>query len=141
MADFFRPGLVVDDFGVDAHVGFVRHFVAEGLEAIEILDSTAVFAFGLGAVAERQANSVRFLRDPAEPFGYAVVPVLLAGDFDIAIADHVRVHGMRGLLVRSTTSLKALVNMPASSRAPRNIICCERAMRSTAMSSWQLTGL
>jgi hypothetical protein len=90
-----------DVFGfrfVEAYVGFVRHFMAESFEAVEVLDGPAIFAFGLGPVAEHQANAVRFLCHPAEAFGDAVIAILLAGDFDIAIADHVRVHGDEGIV-------------------------------------------
>ena len=98
MANFFRLSLIINDFGIDAYARFVRHFVAERFEAIEILDGAAVFALGLRPVAEHQANRVRFLRDAAEAFGYAVIAVLRASDFDIAVADHVRVHRDEGVV-------------------------------------------
>jgi hypothetical protein len=71
----FFDGLDVFGLGwFEADVGFVRHFVAfglkahnagpsgrlcaQGFEAIEILDGAAVFAFGLGAVTERETNRI-----------------------------------------------------------------------------------
>jgi hypothetical protein len=97
-ADFFRLGLVVNDFGLDAHVGSVRHLIAQGFEAIEILNGAAVLAFRLSAVAEHQADRIGLLRDAAEAFGDAVIAVLSAGDFDIAAADHVGIHRDDGVV-------------------------------------------
>ena len=98
VANFFWLGLIINDFGVDAYARFVRHFVAERFEPVEILDGAAVFAFGLGAVAKHETDGVRFLRDAAETFGYAVIAVLSASDFDVAVADHVRVHRDEGVV-------------------------------------------
>jgi hypothetical protein len=98
VTDLFRLSLVINDFGFDAHVGPVRHLIAESFEAIEILDGAAVFAFGLGAVTEHEANRIGFFCDAPEAFGYAVIAVLRARDFDIAVTDHVRVHGDEGIV-------------------------------------------
>ena len=67
--------------------------MAESFEAIEVLDGAAALAFGLGAVAEHETDTVRFFCNPAEALGYAVVPILLVGDFNIAVTDHARVRG------------------------------------------------
>ena len=98
VADFLRLSLVIDDFGFDAHIGSVRHLIAESFEAIEILNGAPIFAFGLRAVAEHEANRVRFFCDAAEAFGYAVIAVLRARDFDIAVTDHIGIHGNDGVV-------------------------------------------
>jgi hypothetical protein len=72
--------------------------VAEGFEAVEILDGPAIFTFGLSPVPEHETDRVRFFCYPAEAFGYAVVAVLLSGDFNVAIADHIRVHRDEGVV-------------------------------------------
>jgi hypothetical protein len=69
--------------------------VPEGLQAVEILDGPAIFAFGLDLIAQEQRPGVGSLvsSHALEAIGEGVVAVLGLGDFDIAMADEVLGHG------------------------------------------------
>jgi hypothetical protein len=67
--------------------GFVWQFRPELFEALEILDSAAVEALGLGLVAEQQRKTVGLARELMETGAEQEIPVLGAGDFDIAAED------------------------------------------------------
>ena len=66
----------------------------EGLQAFEILDGPAIFAFGQDFIAQEQRPRVgSFVAGHAlEAIGEGVIAVLGFGDFDIAMADEVLRH-------------------------------------------------
>ena len=64
----------------------------QGFEALELLDGAAVVAFRLGLIAQKQGPTVGLAGHLLEAFAQQVVAVLLARDFDIAIAGEFRVH-------------------------------------------------
>jgi hypothetical protein len=87
-------------FGVTGRNGFVRliwQIWPQGLEPFQIFDGTAVETFGLGLIAQEEGPGVGGFGHTLEAFGEGVVAVLLAGSFDIAIADEFRGHGEEGL--------------------------------------------
>jgi hypothetical protein len=67
----------------------------EGLQALEILEGAAIFAFGLDLIAQEQRPGVGspVAGHALEAIGEGVVAVLGFGDFDIAMADEVLGHG------------------------------------------------
>src|ERR1700680_1135505 len=67
----------------------------EGLQAIEILEGPAIFAFGLDLIAEEQRPGVGSLvaGHALEAIGEGVVAVLGFGNLDIAMDDEVLGHG------------------------------------------------
>jgi hypothetical protein len=73
--------------------------MAESFEAVEIFEGAAVLAFGLGLVAEEDGPAVGLAGEAEEAVGEAVVAVLGAGDFDVAISDEFRAHGREGEIV------------------------------------------
>src|SRR5579864_789962 len=67
----------------------------EYLQAFEILNGPAIFAFGLDLIAQEQRPGVGSLvaGHALEAIGEGIVAVLGFGDFDIAVADEVLGHG------------------------------------------------
>ena len=61
--------------------------MAQGLEAVEILDGAAVMAFGLGLIAEEQSNGVGLSGDRVPAFGHTVVAVLGFAEFDVIVEE------------------------------------------------------
>ena len=92
-------------FGLRRKIGFVWYFFylllfqfgAQGAEAFEFLDCAAVLAFGLGLIAQEESPCVGLLVHLVEAFAESEVAVLAAGDLNVAIAGHLRVHGMYGV--------------------------------------------
>jgi len=86
--------------GLGVENGFVGRFCefgAEGFETVEILDGAAVEAFGLGLVAEELQPGIGIAGDAMEAFGERAVALLGAGDFELAIAEELRVDEVDGL--------------------------------------------
>jgi hypothetical protein len=71
----------------------------QSLEAVEILEGPAVFAFGQDSVAQEQGPGVGSLvaGHALEAIGEGVVAVLGFGDFDIAMANEVLGHANKEL--------------------------------------------
>ena len=73
--------------------------MAESFEAVEIFEGAAVLAFGLGLVTEEDGPAVGLADEAEEAFGEAVIAVLGAGDFDIAISCEFLAHRCEGAIV------------------------------------------
>ena len=84
---FGRRGRVFCSFGFVRLDGFVRQLRTEFLETLEILDGAAVEALGLRLVAEQQRPTVGLARELVETGAEQEIPILGAGDFDIAAQD------------------------------------------------------
>jgi hypothetical protein len=68
------------------------------LEAVELFEGAAVLAFGLRLVAEEDRPGVGLADGAQEAVGEAVIAILGAGDFDIAIAGEFFAHGREGVV-------------------------------------------
>ncbi len=86
-----RLGNLLFAVRVIEQISLVRQLRTQALQAKELFEGAAVIALGLDAITERKVHQVRLLCDAPEPFGEVEIPVLLAGNFDIA-ANHVRDH-------------------------------------------------
>ena len=104
--------------------------VAEGFEAVEFFQGAAVQALGLGLVAEEQGPGITAGALLLEAFG--------EGEGAVLRASVVAIEATRRRASRSW--LMAVVKREASSWAARRMDNWERAMRSSASSSWELTG-
>ena len=98
--------------GLRWKIGFVRYFLcflcfflfqfrAQGAEAVEFLDGAAVVALGLGLVTEEEEPGVGLPGLAVEAFGDGEIVFLAEGDFTVAHAGHVLVHGVDGLAARA----------------------------------------
>jgi hypothetical protein len=72
-------------FGFRVHGGFVWHFFAEGLEAVEFLDGAAVLALGVGLIAQEESEAVGLPGEAVEAFGEEKVAVLRPGDLVVLV--------------------------------------------------------
>ena len=79
--------------------------MSQGFEPVELLDGTAVVAFGLGLIAENQGPSVGLFHQVVESFCQRVVVVLGGGDFNFPLTgefwgheDHRSDAGVEGLV-------------------------------------------
>ena len=111
----------------------------EGFETLEFLEGAAVEAFGLDLIAEEEGPGVGGFGEAVKAIGHEEVAVLGLGDFVVVVDEGLTDHA-DGAAGASKDSSKQLVNMPVSRRAARRRDCWARAMRSTAKSSWELTG-
>jgi hypothetical protein len=73
--------------------------MAESFEAVEIFESAAVLAFGLGLIAEEDGPAVGLAGEAEEAFGETVIAILGARDFDGAISGEFLAHGCEGAIV------------------------------------------
>ena len=75
--------------GLGVGNGFVRYFCqfgAEGLQAVEVFDGSAVEALGLGLVAEEEFPALGMLGEVKEALGEGEVLFLGAGHLEVGIA-------------------------------------------------------
>ena len=94
-AEFGERCEIVDDFGLGID-GLIRHFRAQAFDSLVVFDGAAVLAIGIDLITDEKSPDVRIERHLAHSFAGGVVAILRAGDFDIAIADHVFTHGTKG---------------------------------------------
>ena len=90
------------EFGVGR---LIRHLRAQAFDTLVVFDRPAVLAVGVHLIADQKLPDVRFDGHRADAFAKRIVAVLRASDFDIAIADHVRLHRAE----RSTGPLQAVI--------------------------------
>ena len=113
--------------------------MAEGFEAVEFLDGAAVQTFGLGLIAEEEGEAIGVFVEAVEAFGEEVVAVLCLCDFVIAV-DEIGADAHQGAAV-AVEGLVAAGGAQADVEAfDAEEVCWARAIRSTAKSSWELTG-
>jgi hypothetical protein len=68
------------------------------LEAVKFFEGATVLALGLGLVAKEERPSVGLAGGAQEAFGEAVIAILCASYFDIAIAGKFFAHGCEGVV-------------------------------------------
>src|ERR1035438_4398137 len=102
-------------FGLRCGIGFVWYFFyllffkfgAEGAEAFEFFDGTAVVALGLGLIAQEEGPGMRPLGQAVKALGDGEIVSLAEGDFTLAQAGHFLVHGVDGFAVGSKSLVEA----------------------------------
>jgi hypothetical protein len=82
-------------------------FGAEGAEAFEFLDGAVIVALGLGLVTEEKGPGVGLLGEAVEALGDGEIVFLAEGDFTVAQAGHLLVHGVDGLAIGSESLVEA----------------------------------
>jgi hypothetical protein len=79
----------------------------QGAEAFEFLDGAAAVAFGLGLVAQEEGPGVRLPGEAVKALGDVEIVFLAEGDFTVAQAGHLLVHGVEGMAVGSESLVEA----------------------------------
>ena len=113
--------------------------MAEGFETVEFLDGAAVEALGLGLVAEEEGETVGVFVEAVEAFGEEVVAVLCLGDF-VIVVDKIGADAHQGAAVAVEGFIEAGGAQADVEAFDAEEVCWARAIRSTAKSSWELTG-